>query len=208
MLLPAARQNQERFLPEPDIQFTSLAQRRVYVGDFFEQATQALIPDATRLQTSTAADICPDFEHKSGFLETKSVGKSQEIIIRKGKLEREQTFCENNTLFYVLWIHTCPVMTVDTRTTMHVALAQHVRRVVILPAYIIHALCQLRPLTSWKYNETRTEGYRIRMRDINESMGSIQEFAVWHIVVNKHKFAPFALLCRGIDPKSFLKYGV
>lgn len=199
MLLPANRQNQERFLPETEIEFTSLAQRRVYVGEFFEEATEKLL-GAERLMTSTKADICPDLHRASDniFFETKSIGVSNELVIRKESHERELEFCKDHRLYYVLWSHFFAVGLSPDKTSLRQGLAQELRDVVIVPASVIHEVCRGRPTFQWsryKDSDVKDVGYRMKLKEILQKLGSVQETILWELQVGEHRIGPATIHC-------------
>lgn len=197
MILPANRQNQERFLPEAEIELTSLAQRRVYVGEFFEEATEKLL-HAERLMTSTKADICPDLHRGNVFFEVKSVGASNELVIRKDYHERELEFCKNHRLYYVLWSHFCAVGRCLNKTTLRQELAKELRDVVIVPAAVIHKVCQGRPTFQWsryKESDVKDVGYRMKLKEIIQELGSVQETILWELQVGEHRIGPATIHC-------------
>lgn len=198
MILPSARQDQQRFLPMEDKAMHSLAQRRVYVGEFFEQATQALF-GAERLTVSTAADICPDLVlHPARFLENKSIGKSGELVVRKQQFEREEEFLSTNRglCYYVMWRHDAAVIESKTREDLYAMLARHAREVLVIPTSSIHALCKQRPLIRWtQLGQTaeKCQGYRIRWKDLNACAAGMQDHVVWSVAAAGHQMGPITL---------------
>lgn len=212
MIVPAARQDQLRFLPEEDKDMTSLAQRRVYVGEFFERATQALFR-ANRLQVTTAADICPDLALGDSFLENKSIGKSGELIIRKGQLDREKQFCEQHSCYYVLWRHMAPVMQSETRHGLYAMLANHAREVLVLHSHTIHQMCAERKLIGWMQRmhpdrsklAERCEGYRLRWTDLSEKVAGEQDHLVWSVASGSHTIGPVTLRIEPGRQHTFLR---
>jgi hypothetical protein len=197
MLLPANRQHQERFLPEKEINFTSLAQRRVYVGEFFEEATEKLL-HAERLMTNTKADICPDLHRGNTFFEVKSIGASNELVLRKESHERELEFCKDHDLYYVLWSHFCAVSLCADKTTLRQELAKELRDVVIVPASLIHKVCHGRPTFQWsRYKDSAVKdvGYRMKLKEIIQALGSVQETILWELQVGEHHIGPATIHC-------------
>lgn len=196
MILPSARQDQQRFLPLEDKPMHSLAQRRVYVGEFFEQATQALF-GAERLNVSTAADICPDLVlHPAHYLENKSIGKSGELVVRKQQFDREMQFTETNLAYYVLWRHDAAVITSTSREDLYAMLARHAREVLVIPSSKIHELCKQRPLIKWTQlgqSPEKCQGYRIRWADLNACAAGEQDYVVWSRIVSGHAIGPITL---------------
>ena len=191
MLLPASRQNQERFLPETEIHLTSLAQRRVFVGEFFEKATEQLL-GADRLVTSTRADICPDLYKGDLFFEVKSIGASNELVIRKEYHARELQFCADHHLYYVLWSHFCAVNQCMDKTTLQRGLALYLRDIIIVPAATIHAICSVKKCFQWS-RDPRDTGYRLRLKEILATLGTIQETILWELPVGDYKIGPTTL---------------
>jgi hypothetical protein len=200
VIIPAERQEQQRFLPEADKDMTSLAQRRVYVGEFFERATQALF-GAHRLQVSTAAYICPDLELEGRYLENKSIGKSGELIVRKNQLDREKEFCKEHSCYYVLWRHTAPVMTSATRADLYQMLAMQAQEVLVLSSETLHRMCAERKLIGWMQRmqpsrgklAEKCEGYRLRWKDLSAQVAGKQEHIVWSVQSGEHWVGPVTL---------------
>lgn len=186
MLLPAHRQNQLSFLPDENIALTCLAQRRVYVGDFFERASAALL-NTQRLTVTTKADICPDLEKDGVYFESKSVGASEELVIRQFQYEREKQFCEKNMLWHILWHHISPVNEAKTSRDLYTGLKQNVRKVIIIPSALIHTLCAKQKLTE--------HGYRLRLPMIFDLMGYVQDKIVWELYFDSHTFGPLVVSC-------------
>jgi len=219
MILPAARQDQQSFLPEADKEMTSLSQRRVYVGEFFERATQTLF-NAERLTVSTAADICPDLvmkpswfvkPSKERYLENKSIGKSGELVVRKVQYEREQEFAEKNECYYVLWRHDAPVIQAPTRLDLYAMLAKHAKEVLVIPTSVIHDLCKQRPLIRWTQlgqTDDKCCGYRIRWKDLSAVARGQQENVVWSVKAGEHEIGPITLRvvsCSGRTDDTFVR---
>lgn len=195
MLLPNLRQEQQRFLPQEDRAITSLSQARVYVGEFFEKATQTLLR-ADRLMCVTNADLCPDLVVDGRYLENKSIGKSGELIVRKGQLDREKLF--TRPLYYVLWRHDAAVLGVPSREALRDVLAQSAKEVLVISATRIHALAEARPLIQWTQPGQTADkclGHRIRWKDLSAELHGQQDFIVWEIVVDGRKIGPITVRC-------------
>ncbi len=197
MIVPAARQDQQRLFPLEDKPMTSLAQRRVYVGEFFEKATQALFR-AERLLCVTNADICPDLICNGRYLENKSIGKSGELIVRKQQLDREKEFVQGREVSYVLWRHDAPVIEAPTRDSLYTMLAKHAKEVVVVCAHKIHALAEAKPLIKWtQLGQTpeKCQGHRIRWKDLTSTLHGVQDTIIWRVSVEQHAIGPITLRC-------------
>lgn len=202
MIVPAARQDQQRLFPLEDKPMTSLAQRRVYVGEFFEKATQALFR-AQRLLCVTNADICPDLVAcNSRWLENKSIGKSGELIVRKQQLDREKEFDREVSreayFYYVLWRHEAPVIEAPTRDALCAMLASSAREVLVVRASKVHELAEAKPLIRWtRLGQTaeKCQGHRIRWKDLSGALHGVQDQVVWSVHVDGHAIGPITVRC-------------
>lgn len=197
MIVPAARQDQQRLFPLEDKPMTSLAQRRVYVGEFFEKATQTLFR-AQRLLCVTNADICPDLIARGCYLENKSIGKSGELVVRKVQLDREKEFVVGRKVSYVLWRHDAPVIEAPTRDALCAMLAKHAKEVLVISAEKIHELADAKPLIRWtQLGQTaeKCQGHRIRWKDLSAALHGVQDHVMWSVPVDQHVIGPITIRC-------------
>lgn len=90
-----------------DTPVKSAAQVRNIAGDFAEEATAVLL-GGRRITTRGDYDVCPDVIVTPGlYAESKSVGRSNSVIVYKGRHEKDQAWVKehNAQLWYFIWRH-------------------------------------------------------------------------------------------------------
>lgn len=121
---------QLRLFPTP---VHSMASLRTLCGDFFEDLTRR-VSGAHRLKTDSRNWICPDLMLSvDEFLETKSMGRTNCVLIYKHRLEKEQRFCNTGMhLHYWIWSHAAKLAGSPTQEDVRCRLSWHLRAVYIL----------------------------------------------------------------------------
>ena len=168
---------QERFLPEEDVPLTSNAQRRVEVGNFFEEATKVVF-GAARHQT-VAGKYCPDLSlGPKRFLEVKAIGRSLELIVFRKRLERDKEMCqtEKAKLIYVLWHYfsspllVAPVFSSTSRFQLREVLADSIQSVTFVSFDTLYQHCEIAAPAMLEYRPGKPpeECYRIRRKTLRE----------------------------------------
>lgn len=188
---------QARFLPEEDVPLTSNAQRRVEVGNFFEEATKVVF--GARRHINQVGKYCPDLSFGSKhFLEVKAVGKSRELILFRKRLERDKEMCENEKakLTYVCWWYNASVFTHQTRMSLRRALAQGVFLVMSLPFRNLYEQCGRQPfrLLDRHVGKPKEEAYRVGGKALRALCYGQEEYAVFSYPVFGHWLRTFSVL--------------
>ena len=204
MAISAQRQEQQRLFPKEDIALTSLAQRRVYVGEFYELATQALFHARRHINDSTK-DWCPDMSVPADppqYLEVKAAGNSRSLIVYQDKLRIEHTYeSAGHPLSYVVWQHNVRVMDMQTREQLYAALASHITGVLVVPLCGVMQAASQRTLHEFQQRRIPSHGkragykpgYRIGMTLLEENMLSCQErliFMYQQDIINRMQTIP------------------
>lgn len=130
-----------------DRNITKPAQLRNFAGEFFEEATAALVR-GRRLKTDGTHDVCPDVEIRPGFYcESKSVGQNASAIVYQCRLQKDLdwTLQRAARLFYVFWHHRLDCLPVKCVSDLNLQLAAALRDVTVIELVDLAKLCNTRP---------------------------------------------------------------
>lgn len=182
------------FAQGSDRTFSSMAQTRNYVGEFFERLTENLT-GALRMKTDCNADICPDLKFNDDqFFECKAIGKSGAVIVYTLRVENDAKFVSTGRrLHYWLWNHSASPGKTKTLYELHAELAVSVRNLCIIDFDSLHAIIKSFPekiLNPKKqcpkgersgYGAERYKvGYSVRLSAISETLNTTKSMIQSH----------------------------
>ncbi len=129
------------------------------VGDFFEQATAALVC-GQQLPLSVGNGYCPDV--KAGedyYIESKSVGRSGRAIIYECRNRRQLLWCNKGQRYldYFFWIHDAKLKSCRSSESVKKKLASHVSELLVIPQNLVQSLLTA---PAWIINNGNPIGYR------------------------------------------------
>lgn len=148
---------------------------RTVLGDLVEDLTARLF-NGRRHKTDCTADYCPDVSAGGVYLECKAAGKSKQIFVYGGRLEKDCEFSEHHPLLYVIWHHRTNTKRYSTVEGLQRGFLRNMQCVYVVPFQEICRICReevpKEKLNSKYYGSHGSdevkqqygEGYRIRLR--------------------------------------------
>lgn len=154
--------------------------RRTIIGDLCERLT-AVYVGGRRHKNDSTVTYCPDVSRTVAigeievqeFFESKAAGRSNEIFIYAGRLDKDKVFAAaGNRLTYVVWRHGVRVNDYETVEDLCRAVATGLLSLYVIPFPAIAAACAGRPLEplNSKYgrghdsSKVYGSGYRLRLK--------------------------------------------
>jgi hypothetical protein len=189
-----------------DHAFASMAETRNACGEFYEEATRAML-GADRHQTDGTADVCPDLSvGRNRFLEVKSIGCSRQGLVYSHRLDRDRQLLKSTRgqLTYLFWIHNVRASECSSLFELRDALATGVECVLAVPfetlweatRALTPRVMNYRAATGSKPRQ-EMEGYRLPwglLRDLSAG----QTTMTWSVVAFGREVPPTPLHCRDL----------
>jgi hypothetical protein len=156
---------------------------RTVLGELTEKLT-AMLFGGKRHKTDSRCEYCPDVSRDDLFyFECKSVGKSKEALIYKGRLEKDKIFAEDNALYYVIWHHTTQTKHASTVCDLKSLFLYNLKSIYVVPFSKIYELClNVKPTNmnrsygNGDKNTVYRTGYRLKLSELDN-----WKFAEWRI---------------------------
>lgn len=161
--LTTRTERQLRFLPTP---LNTQGQARYEVGTYIEELTCRLF-GGQKHRTDSRSDYCPDISIRAGdpeghsgnhgqcpgpsgsglrlYLECKAVGRSNQIIIYQGRVEKDRLFASTHDLWYVVWHHQSPT-NFESVEELRSSIRKTLQAVYLIPFNDIHTICSQSPV--------------------------------------------------------------
>lgn len=120
-----------------------MAETRNWCGDFCEEIGRGLL-HASRLQTDSTADVCPDLETPSGhYVEVKSIGQGRQGLVYAQRLEHdlELTRRTRRRLTYLFVIHNVRATDIRSLFALRTALAGNLECMLAIPLPALAEAC-------------------------------------------------------------------
>lgn len=142
-----------------DLPITNAAQVRNIVGDLAERLT-AMLVKGVRFKTNSQCQYCPDVYAKGVYIESKAVGRTKEIFIYEGRLEKDKEFAATRKLIYCIWHHLTETKYCTTKAELLTDVLTNMQCVYLIPFASIRSICRDRPVEvlNTKYKNRRTYG--------------------------------------------------
>lgn len=167
---------------EPENKQLTVAACRNYMGEFFEEASATLL-NGIRLVTDATKDVCPDLQiGDREFVESKSIGKTNSVIVYQSRLKKDLDFIElGNKLYYVLWNHGAKVQDGITLGELRNLAATLVKSVALIPAHELHVILEAGPLMVLNPKNTNRgygslgyqNGYRSLLKNVTTGLNDL-----------------------------------
>lgn len=140
---------------------------RTVIGNFFEDATAQHVNGA-RHRTDSRCDYCPDVSNSDSFYEVKAVGRSKQVLIYRGRLQKDLIFASTHKLFYCIWHHSVLTTELETVLELKRSLLNSNPIAYVVPFSEVYRVCksiEVTPLNS-KYGGSNSRaqygsGYRV-----------------------------------------------
>lgn len=150
-----------------DRPLTGHGQIRTIVGEWAEDLS-ATFWDLRRHKTDSRADYCPDLSNGTEFVESKAVGRSGQVFVYSGRLDKDWLFAVDHVLYYCIWHHKTDTTRFSTRSELVTDLYRTLDSMYLVPFHVMYSTMRRKPCSKLnsKYgkqtpdNETYGSGYR------------------------------------------------
>jgi hypothetical protein len=129
------------------------------VGDFFEQATAALVC-GQQLPLSVGNGYCPDVKvSEDYYIESKGVGRSRRAIIYEGRNRRQLLWCLEKKCYldYFFWMHNAKLKGCRSQEAVRKKLVTHTSELLVISQNLVQSLLTV---PAWQINSGNPVGYR------------------------------------------------
>lgn len=147
-----------------DRDLKSYAQSRPYIGDFYEEATRALM-GGVRLRTDAQSEICPDIVLPSldAYVEVKSVGRGNSRTIYEHRIEKYKWLASRHPVYFAFWFHSMDCTELTTLFKLQADLAASTQCVCVIRADDVFAAYYQGKLRATSYSGERRGGHFSKM---------------------------------------------
>lgn len=142
-----------------DRPIASMAQTRNLCGRFFELLTVAVFRNSQLHKTDSRCDYCPDVSCSLGYVESKSVGQTGQIIVYRHRLLKDQRL--EVPLYYCIWRHCLRVAGYRWQMDLWQGLAESIDSAVLLPLATLHMELLRTPLRILNRGRKTPDGHRL-----------------------------------------------
>ena len=164
---------QQGVLFDPQHLVGSMGRARYIIGRVVEELSAERL-NGVRHLTDSRCEYCPDVTADGRFYECKAVGKSNQLFVYKGRLEKDSVFDQHHDFSYIIWKHNFSVETQLTVTELENGIRQSIQAVYIVPFRTIRNALLSKPLVKLNSNygggkkEVYGSGYRCALSEFEE----------------------------------------
>lgn len=113
---------------------------RTVVGALAERLTARLVGGRVH-KTDCTSSYCPDVSAGGVYFESKAVGRSGQVFVYAGRLDKDREFARRHRLVYVVWNHGADSKLADTVAGVERLVLTTMQAVYVVPFCAVDAAC-------------------------------------------------------------------